>query len=243
MTDLSIAKKLAPYKPQHKLRFVTAASLFDGHDASINIMRRILQATGAEVIHLGHNRSVREVVNAALQEDVQGIAITSYALFVRTRQARPAGSFGAASCRPASADFSKPAQAGPRSASRARYSLGAASVERGLVAPHRQVEQVGLEAREQRRRVEARVGGVDQRIVRGVHPCLRRSGQIDDRQHPQGLGRHSGKRATVGQTRAMESAGALHHQQNRPRQIASHPALPLMSPHPIRHWRWGNRGK
>ena len=58
--------------------FVTAASLFDGHDASINIMRRILQASGAEVIHLGHNRSVGEVVNAALQEDVQAIAITSY---------------------------------------------------------------------------------------------------------------------------------------------------------------------
>ena len=72
------AAKLAPYKPKHKLRFITAASLFDGHDASINIMRRILQATGAEVIHLGHNRSVQEVVNAALQEDVQGIAITSY---------------------------------------------------------------------------------------------------------------------------------------------------------------------
>jgi len=78
MTDLSLAKKLAPYRPRHKLRFVTAAALFDGHDASINIMRRILQATGAEVIHLGHNRSVREIVNAALQEDVQGIAITSY---------------------------------------------------------------------------------------------------------------------------------------------------------------------
>ncbi|SBT08344.1 Methylmalonyl-CoA mutase, large subunit [Candidatus Accumulibacter aalborgensis] len=78
MTDLSIAKKLLPYKPKHKLRFVTAASLFDGHDASINIMRRILQATGAEVIHLGHNRSVQEIVNAALHEDVQGIAITSY---------------------------------------------------------------------------------------------------------------------------------------------------------------------
>jgi isobutyryl-CoA mutase len=78
MTDLSIAKKLVPYKPQHKVRFVTAAALFDGHDASINIMRRILQSTGAEVIHLGHNRSVQEIVNAALQEDVQGIAITSY---------------------------------------------------------------------------------------------------------------------------------------------------------------------
>ena len=78
MTDLSIAKKLLPYKPKHKVRFVTAASLFDGHDASINIMRRILQSTGAEVIHLGHNRSVQEIVNAALQEDVQGIAITSY---------------------------------------------------------------------------------------------------------------------------------------------------------------------
>jgi methylmalonyl-CoA mutase len=78
MTDLSIAAKLVPYKPKHKVRFVTATSLFDGHDASINIMRRILQATGAEVIHLGHNRSVDEIVNAALQEDVQGIAVSSY---------------------------------------------------------------------------------------------------------------------------------------------------------------------
>jgi methylmalonyl-CoA mutase len=78
MTDLSIAARLAPYKPKHKVRFVTAASLFDGHDASINIMRRILQGTGAEVIHLGHNRSVEEIVNAALQEDVQGIAVSSY---------------------------------------------------------------------------------------------------------------------------------------------------------------------
>jgi len=66
------------YQPKHKPRFVTAASLFDGHDASINIMRRILQASGAEVIHLGHNRSVGEIVNAALQEDAQGIAISSY---------------------------------------------------------------------------------------------------------------------------------------------------------------------
>ena len=60
------------------MRFVTAASLFDGHDASINIMRRILQATGCEVIHLGHNRSVEEIVNCALQEDAHGIAISSY---------------------------------------------------------------------------------------------------------------------------------------------------------------------
>ncbi|MFJ7725989.1 fused isobutyryl-CoA mutase/GTPase IcmF [Neobacillus sp. NPDC097160] len=66
------------YQPKHHIRFVTASSLFDGHDASINIMRRILQASGAEVIHLGHNRSVEEVVNAAIQEDVQGIAISSY---------------------------------------------------------------------------------------------------------------------------------------------------------------------
>jgi methylmalonyl-CoA mutase len=78
MTDLSLAGKLLPYKPTHKVRFVTAASLFDGHDASINIMRRILQGTGVEVIHLGHNRSVEEIVNAALQEDVQGIAVSSY---------------------------------------------------------------------------------------------------------------------------------------------------------------------
>ncbi|WP_170008389.1 fused isobutyryl-CoA mutase/GTPase IcmF [Bacillus fonticola] len=66
------------YKLKHPVRFVTASSLFDGHDASINIMRRILQATGAEVIHLGHNRSVEEIVQAAIQEDVQGIAISSY---------------------------------------------------------------------------------------------------------------------------------------------------------------------
>ncbi|MGE5094592.1 MAG: cobalamin-dependent protein, partial [Betaproteobacteria bacterium] len=78
MNDLSVRRKLAPYKVENKVRVVTAASLFDGHDASINIMRRILQASGAEVIHLGHNRSVGDVVNAALQEDVQAIAITSY---------------------------------------------------------------------------------------------------------------------------------------------------------------------
>ncbi len=93
MTDLSVANSnnanpanpanpsnppLTEYKPTHKVRFVTAASLFDGHDASINIMRRILQSNGAEVIHLGHNRSVDDVVTCALQEDVQGIAISSY---------------------------------------------------------------------------------------------------------------------------------------------------------------------
>jgi len=78
MTDLSISANLTVYKPKHKVRFVTAASLFDGHDASINIMRRILQGTGCEVIHLGHNRSVEEIVTAALQEDVQGIAVSSY---------------------------------------------------------------------------------------------------------------------------------------------------------------------
>jgi methylmalonyl-CoA mutase len=79
MTDLkSDYKALAAYRPAHKVRFVTAASLFDGHDAAINIMRRILQGMGAEVVHLGHNRSVDEVVTAALQEDVQGIAISSY---------------------------------------------------------------------------------------------------------------------------------------------------------------------
>src|SRR4051794_5392747 len=64
--------------PTNPVRFVTAASLFDGHDASINIMRRILQSLGAEVIHLGHNRSVEDVVRAAVQEDVQGVAISSY---------------------------------------------------------------------------------------------------------------------------------------------------------------------
>jgi methylmalonyl-CoA mutase len=66
------------YQPRHRVRFVTAASLFDGHDASINVMRRILQSTGAEVVHLGHNRAVQEIVNAAVQEDAQGIAISSY---------------------------------------------------------------------------------------------------------------------------------------------------------------------
>jgi len=66
------------YKPANKIRTVTAASLFDGHDAAINIMRRIIQRTGVEVIHLGHNRSAREIVKAAVEEDVQSIAITSY---------------------------------------------------------------------------------------------------------------------------------------------------------------------
>jgi isobutyryl-CoA mutase len=79
MTELSADyKALAEYRPKHKVRFVTAASLFDGHDASINIMRRILQSFGCEVIHLGHNRSVDEVVTAALQEDAQGICVSSY---------------------------------------------------------------------------------------------------------------------------------------------------------------------
>src|ERR687891_2609635 len=66
------------YQPKNKIRIVTAASLFDGHDAAINIMRRIMQSKGAEIIHLGHNRSVREIVEAAIEEDAQGIAITSY---------------------------------------------------------------------------------------------------------------------------------------------------------------------
>jgi methylmalonyl-CoA mutase len=66
------------YKLQNHIRIVTAGSLFDGHDAAINVMRRLLQSTGAEVIHLGHNRSVSEVVDCAIQEDVQGVAITSY---------------------------------------------------------------------------------------------------------------------------------------------------------------------
>jgi methylmalonyl-CoA mutase len=69
---------ITPYQPKNKIRLVTAASLFDGHDAAINIMRRIMQSSGAEIIHLGHNRSVEEIVNTAIQEDVQGIAITSY---------------------------------------------------------------------------------------------------------------------------------------------------------------------
>ena len=68
----------AIYKPKNPIRIVTAASLFDGHDAAINIMRRIIQSTGVEVIHLGHNRSVQEIVDCAIQEDAQAIAITSY---------------------------------------------------------------------------------------------------------------------------------------------------------------------
>ena len=67
-----------PYKPVNHIRIVTAASLFDGHDAAINVMRRIFQSSGAEVIHLGHDRSVNEIVNTAIQEDVQAVAITSY---------------------------------------------------------------------------------------------------------------------------------------------------------------------
>lgn len=72
------AGSTSPYQPKHKIRLVTATSLFDGHDASIHIFRRIAQATGAEVIHLGHNRSVQEIVEAAIAEDAQGIAVTSY---------------------------------------------------------------------------------------------------------------------------------------------------------------------
>jgi len=68
----------APYKPSHPVRFVTAAALFDGHDAAINIMRRILQGSGVEVVHLGHNRSVAEIVDAAIDEDADGIAVSSY---------------------------------------------------------------------------------------------------------------------------------------------------------------------
>lgn len=71
-------QEIQPYKIKNKIRILTAGSLFDGHDAAINIMRRIIQRSGAEVIHLGHNRPVHEIVNAAIQEDVQGIAITSY---------------------------------------------------------------------------------------------------------------------------------------------------------------------
>src|SRR5690554_1871103 len=71
-------KQAAPYKPKNKIRIVTAASLFDGHDAAINVMRRIIQATGVEVIHLGHDRSVQEVVDTAIQEDANAIAMTSY---------------------------------------------------------------------------------------------------------------------------------------------------------------------
>ena len=78
MTDLSVQVTPEPYALRNRVRFVTAASLFDGHDASINIIRRILQASGAEVIHLGHNRSVEEIVTAALQEDVHAIAVSSY---------------------------------------------------------------------------------------------------------------------------------------------------------------------
>ncbi len=71
-------KQILPYQPKHHIRIVTAASLFDGHDAAINIMRRIIQSTGVEVIHLGHDRSVEEVVNTAIQEDANAIAMTSY---------------------------------------------------------------------------------------------------------------------------------------------------------------------
>src|ERR1700676_2214906 len=72
------AKDEGRYVPVHPVRFVTSTALFDGHDAAINIMRRILQAQGAEVVHLGHDRSVREVVDAVLEEDVQGVAVSSY---------------------------------------------------------------------------------------------------------------------------------------------------------------------
>jgi methylmalonyl-CoA mutase len=75
---MSVATAVPVYQPKNKIRIVTAASLFDGHDAAINIMRRIIQASGAEVIHLGHDRSVQEIVNCAIQEDANAIAVTSY---------------------------------------------------------------------------------------------------------------------------------------------------------------------
>ena len=71
-------EEIKTYTPKNKIRIVTAASLFDGHDAAINVMRRIIQSTGVEVIHLGHDRSVDEVVNCAIQEDANAIAMTSY---------------------------------------------------------------------------------------------------------------------------------------------------------------------
>ena len=73
-----MSETIQSYQSKNKIRIITAASLFDGHDSSINIMRRILQSSGAEVIHLGHNRTVQEIVNCAIQEDVQGIAVSSY---------------------------------------------------------------------------------------------------------------------------------------------------------------------
>ena len=66
------------YRPKNKIRMVTATALFDGHDAAINLMRRLLQQQGAEIIHLGHNRSVGEIVDAAIQEDVQAVSVSSY---------------------------------------------------------------------------------------------------------------------------------------------------------------------
>jgi methylmalonyl-CoA mutase len=75
---MTIQAQPALYHPRNKVRFVTAASLFDGHDASINIIRRLLQDRGVEVIHLGHNRSVAEIVNAAIQEDAHAVAVSSY---------------------------------------------------------------------------------------------------------------------------------------------------------------------
>src|SRR5262245_5083153 len=78
MTDLSARPAVSAERAQRHVRFITAASLFDGHDASINIVRRMLQASGAEVIHLGHNRSVEQIVTAAIQEDAHAIAVSSY---------------------------------------------------------------------------------------------------------------------------------------------------------------------
>ena len=79
-------KEIEVYKLKNKLRIVTAASLFDGHDAAINIMRRIIQSSGCEVIHLGHNRSVKEIVDCAIHEDAQAIAITSSVVCCASRR-------------------------------------------------------------------------------------------------------------------------------------------------------------
>jgi methylmalonyl-CoA mutase len=75
---MSTPEVTSPYLSKNRIRIVSATSLFDGHDAAINVMRRIIQASGAEVIHLGHNRSALELVNCAIQEDAHALALTSY---------------------------------------------------------------------------------------------------------------------------------------------------------------------
>ena len=223
MTDLSAEfKALAEYRPTHKVRFVTAASLFDGHDAAINIMRRILQGMGAEVIHLGHNRSVDEVVTAALQEDVQGIAYQLLpgrprrVLQVHGRPAAPARR----RAHPGVRRRRRRDRAGgdPRAAGLRR---GAHLQPRGRpahgAAGHDRRDGHALRPRP-RRRTRPR----PRRASQGHgEAALARAGAADHRAGER-QGRRRADASAAGEAPAPQDAGARHHRHRRRRQVDAH---------------------